>query len=86
MPAEKEGVPMNESLPQVPGAYSRPVTAQAYILLTPGPTPLPPSVSAKMAEPILHHRTKEFGKVFDQVINDMKYVYRTHHIHTQKVP
>ena len=48
-----------------------------YILLTPGPTPLPPSVSAKMAEPILHHRTKEFGKVFDQVIADMQYVYRT---------
>ncbi|MBI5200528.1 MAG: alanine--glyoxylate aminotransferase family protein [Elusimicrobia bacterium] len=48
-----------------------------YILLTPGPTPLPPSVSAKMAEPILHHRTKEFGKVFDQVVSDMQYVYRT---------
>ncbi|MBI4422169.1 MAG: alanine--glyoxylate aminotransferase family protein [Elusimicrobia bacterium] len=48
-----------------------------YILLTPGPTPLPPSVSAKLAEPILHHRTKEFGRIFDQVIADMKYVYRT---------
>ena len=48
-----------------------------YILLTPGPTPLPASVSAKMAEPILHHRTREFGKVFAQVIADMQYVYRT---------
>ena len=48
-----------------------------YILLTPGPTPLPPAVSAAMAEPILHHRTKEFGEMFDAVIKDMQYVYRT---------
>ena len=48
-----------------------------YILLTPGPTPLPPSVYAKLAEPILHHRTAEFRKLFDQVIADMKHVYRT---------
>ena len=48
-----------------------------YILLTPGPTPLPPAVSQAMAEPILHHRTAEFGKMFDYVISEMKYVYRT---------
>lgn len=48
-----------------------------YILLTPGPTPLPPSVLAKMAEPILHHRTHEFGKVFQQVLSDMQKVYCT---------
>lgn len=48
-----------------------------YILLTPGPTPLPASVSAKLGEPILHHRTKEFGKVFEAVIAGMQYVYRT---------
>lgn len=48
-----------------------------YILLTPGPTPLPPSVYKVMAEPILHHRTAEFGEQFSRVIADMKYVYRT---------
>lgn len=48
-----------------------------YILLTPGPTPLPPSVSEAMAQPILHHRTKEFGAMFDFTIAEMKYVYRT---------
>lgn len=48
-----------------------------YILLTPGPTPLPPAVSKAMAEPILHHRTKEFGAMFDAVLEDMKYVFRT---------
>jgi aspartate aminotransferase-like enzyme len=30
-----------------------------------------------MAEPILHHRTKEFGALFDYTISEMKYVYRT---------
>ena len=30
-----------------------------YILLTPGPTPLPPSVSKVLGQPILHHRTQE---------------------------
>ncbi len=48
-----------------------------YILLTPGPTPLPPSVSQAMAQPILHHRTEEFGKLFDFTLKEMQYVYRT---------
>lgn len=47
------------------------------IMLTPGPTPLPPSVSNAMARPILHHRTKEFGELFDYMIREMQYVYRT---------
>jgi serine---pyruvate transaminase len=51
--------------------------SKSYILLTPGPTPLPPSVSKAMAEPILHHRTAEFGKFFSTVLSDMQYVYRT---------
>jgi serine---pyruvate transaminase len=48
-----------------------------YILLTPGPTPLPPAVSQAMAEPILHHRTEEFGKLFDYTLSELKYVFRT---------
>lgn len=51
--------------------------SKRYILLTPGPTPLPPAVSQAMAQPILHHRTKEFGEMFDFVIKEMQYVYRT---------
>ncbi|MEK7657146.1 MAG: alanine--glyoxylate aminotransferase family protein [Elusimicrobiota bacterium] len=47
------------------------------ILLTPGPTPLPPSVYEKMAEPILHHRTQEFGRLFSGVLAALKSVFRT---------
>lgn len=48
-----------------------------YILLTPGPTPLPPEVYKVLQTPILHHRTKEFGAQFEQCLADMKYVFRT---------
>ena len=48
-----------------------------YILLTPGPTPLPPSVSEAMAQPILHHRTKDFGDIFEFVRTELQYVFRT---------
>lgn len=47
------------------------------IMLTPGPTPLPPSVLEAMSRPLIHHRTEEFGRLFAQVIEDMKWVYRT---------
>lgn len=47
------------------------------IMLTPGPTPLPPQVLAAMSAPLIHHRTEEFGRMFAGVIEDMKWVYRT---------
>lgn len=47
------------------------------IMLTPGPTPLPPEVLAAMSRPLIHHRTEAFGQLFMQVIEDMKWVYRT---------
>ncbi len=48
-----------------------------YFLLTPGPTPVPPEVAQQEARPILHHRTSEFGKIFVEVIEGMKYVFQT---------
>ena len=53
------------------------MSANKAIMLTPGPTPLPPSVSHAMARPILHHRTREFGELFDFTIKEMQYVFRT---------
>ena len=46
------------------------------IMLTPGPTPLPPQVLEAMSRPLIHHRTEEFGRIFAGVIEDMKWVYR----------
>lgn len=46
-------------------------------LLTPGPTPIPPQVSLKEALPIIHHRTSEFGEIYKDVAEGLKYVFQT---------
>jgi len=46
-------------------------------LITPGPTPIPPEVSSKEGLPILHHRTSQFGVIFTEVIEGLKYVFQT---------
>jgi len=48
-----------------------------YYLIAPGPTPVPPEVSAQEGLPILHHRTSEFGAIFTEVIENLKYVFQT---------
>ena len=48
-----------------------------HFLLTPGPTPIPPEVSAQEGLPVLHHRTGEFGIIFQEVIENLRYVFQT---------
>ncbi|MCX5782495.1 MAG: alanine--glyoxylate aminotransferase family protein [Elusimicrobia bacterium] len=48
-----------------------------HYLLTPGPTPIPPEVALKESLPILHHRTSEFGNIFVDVSEGLKYVFQT---------
>jgi aspartate aminotransferase-like enzyme len=48
-----------------------------YRLMSPGPTPIPPEVSAAGALPIIHHRTSEFGEVFTRVNENLKRVFLT---------
>jgi len=50
-----------------------------YYVLTPGPTPVPPEVAAKTSLPIIHHRTKEFEKIFTEVEEGLKEVFLTQH-------
>ena len=47
------------------------------LLLTPGPTPVPPDVVAAMARPLPHHRTREFKALFGSVLERLKPVFRT---------
>jgi aspartate aminotransferase-like enzyme len=46
-------------------------------LLTPGPTPIPESVSAIFSKPIIHHRTPAFQTIFEDVRQGLKYLYQT---------
>ncbi len=47
------------------------------ILLTPGPTPLPPCVSQALSRPVLYHRMREFSKVLSYTVSGLGYVFKT---------
>ena len=46
-------------------------------MLTAGPTPLPPSVSAVMAEPILYHRAPAFVEIYARVLKRLSLIFQT---------
>lgn len=47
------------------------------LLLTPGPTMVPPEVASAEAQPIIHHRAPEFGPIFTRVQEGLQYVFQT---------
>lgn len=50
---------------------------QRNILLTPGPIPVPEAVRQVMAQPIIHHRTPQYRKIFERTSERIKKVYLT---------
>ncbi|MGH7819930.1 MAG: pyridoxal-phosphate-dependent aminotransferase family protein [Candidatus Binatia bacterium] len=46
-------------------------------LLAPGPTPVPPEVALRMAEPMIHHRTPEFSKLFGETREGLRRLFQT---------
>ena len=46
-------------------------------LLAPGPTPVPPEVLAAMAQPVIHHRTPQFGAVLADVQAGLRELFGT---------
>src|ERR1044071_3675775 len=46
-------------------------------LLSPGPTPIPNEVSLAMSETMIHRRTPEFNKVFDEARGGLKKLFGT---------
>ncbi len=50
------------------------MAAKRY-LLTPGPTPVPPTVLAALSHPVIHHRTPEFGEILGRVLGRLRQVY-----------
>jgi len=47
------------------------------ILLTPGPTPLPPEVREALGRPIMHHRTSQYRAIFKRTLAGMQTVMQT---------
>jgi aspartate aminotransferase-like enzyme len=48
-------------------------------LMTPGPTPVPPEVLAALAEPVVHHRGRDFRETYERCLARLRDVYRTEH-------
>ena len=46
-------------------------------LLAPGPTPVPENALLAMAQPMIHHRTPQFSRIFAEVKEDLKYLFQT---------
>jgi aspartate aminotransferase-like enzyme len=46
-------------------------------LFSPGPTPVPEGVLLAMAQPLFHHRDPIFEELFQEVREDLKYVFQT---------
>jgi aspartate aminotransferase-like enzyme len=46
-------------------------------LLTPGPTAVPPDVMLRMSQPLIHHRTPEFEKLFAEVQSGLSWLFET---------
>jgi aspartate aminotransferase-like enzyme len=55
--------------------HRRPLTK--YQLMAPGPTPVPSQVLLAMAQPIIHHRTPEYGALFREVRAGLKRLVQT---------
>jgi aspartate aminotransferase-like enzyme len=53
--------------------------AEKRYLLTPGPTPVPPEVLAALAEPVIHHRARDFREIYERCLARLREVYRTEH-------
>jgi serine---pyruvate transaminase len=47
--------------------------------MTPGPTPVPPEVLAALAEPVVHHRGRDFREIYERCLARLRDVYRTEH-------
>ena len=53
--------------------------AEKRYLLTPGPTPVPPEVLASLAEPVIHHRGRDFRDIYARCLARLRDVCRTEH-------
>ena len=51
--------------------------AEKQYLMTPGPTPVPPQVLAALAEPVVHHRGRDFRIVYERCLSRLREVFRT---------
>jgi aspartate aminotransferase-like enzyme len=52
---------------------------RGQLLLTPGPTPVPPELLRALARPLFHHRTSQYQKLFKEVSEGLQRIFKTRH-------
>ncbi|MEX2459487.1 MAG: alanine--glyoxylate aminotransferase family protein [Actinomycetota bacterium] len=53
------------------------MTERPEILMTPGPTPVPPEVLLAQGSPLVYHRGPGFGALLREVMDGLRQIYRT---------
>ncbi len=53
--------------------------AEKRYLMTPGPTPVPAEVLAALAEPVIHHRARDYREIYERCLARLAEIYRTQH-------
>ncbi len=48
-----------------------------HYLMVPGPTPVPPTVTAAMTRPIVGHRTKDLARIHERIVRKLQRVFQT---------
>src|SRR3989338_8499167 len=57
--------------------FLKSMALKKHLLVSPGPTPVPPQVSLSGAAPIIHHRTPQFQAIMKEVAENLKYLFCT---------
>src|SRR5438874_7418573 len=69
--------PAGDDLRRPPASVGSGHMAGKRYLLTPGPTPVPPEVLAALAEPVIHHRARDYRQIYERCLARLRDVYRT---------
>ncbi len=63
--------------PVPPATASTISTFYKQRVMTPGPVEVPPAVLLEMAQPIIHHRTKQFQAIFKSLSEKLQWLFKT---------
>ncbi len=70
-------LPLQEGQPCRKSIERNSAVMRKEVLMTPGPSQVPPQVAAAGAVPMMHHRSGDFKKIFARVVEGMKKIFGT---------
>src|SRR5205823_11983198 len=77
--ARPHDLPAGDLVQRPPPPLTSDRVPEKRYLMTPGPTPVPPEVLAALAEPVVHHRGRDFRETYERCLARLREVYRTEH-------